>query len=79
MSNLQSHYHFKGKWLIYSTKHCKNNQLKAWNSHVEYPSRESKHDIKESKFNMFNPIFQYIYISGRTRLERSAVFTIYIY
>ena len=25
-------------------------------SHVEYHSREYKHDIKESKGNMFNPI-----------------------
>ena len=29
-----------------------------WNSRVEYPSRECKHDIKESKGNMFNPIFK---------------------
>ena len=28
---------------------------KAWNSPVEYPCREYKHDIKESKGNMFNP------------------------
>ena len=31
---------------------------KAWNSPVEYPSRECKHDIKESKGNMVNPIFK---------------------
>ena len=47
MSNLQTHYHFKldlqkvdqyteGKWLIRGTKHP-----------IEYPSRESKHDIKK--------------------------------
>ena len=29
---------------------------KACNSPVEYPSRESKHDINESECNMFNPI-----------------------
>ena len=29
-----------------------------WNSPVEYPSRECKHYIKESKGNMFNPIFK---------------------
>ena len=27
------------------------------NSPVEYPSKDSKHDIKESEGNMFNPIF----------------------
>ena len=31
---------------------------KAWSSPVEHPSRESKHDIKESQSNMFNPIFK---------------------
>ena len=31
---------------------------KAWNSPVEYPSRECKHDIKESKGNVLNPIFK---------------------
>ena len=40
MSNLQTYYHFKldfqkvdqhtgGKWLIHSTKHCKDNQLQS--------------------------------------------------
>ena len=28
-----------GKWLIHGTKRHKDNQLKAWNSPVEYPSR----------------------------------------
>ena len=28
------------------------------NSPVEYPNRECKHDIKESKGNMLNPIFK---------------------
>ena len=31
---------------------------KACNSSVEYPSREYKHDIKESKVDMVNPIFK---------------------
>ena len=31
---------------------------KAWNSPVEYPSRESKQDIKESEGNIYNPIFK---------------------
>ena len=31
---------------------------KAWNSHVDYPSRECKHDMNESEGNMFNPIFK---------------------
>ena len=31
---------------------------KVWNSPVEYISRESKHDTKESEGNMFNPIFK---------------------
>ena len=31
---------------------------KAWNSPVEYPSRECKHYIKESEVNMFKPIFK---------------------
>ena len=55
MSNLQTYYHVKldfqkvdqytgCKWLIHSP--------------VEYRSRECKHDIKESKGNMFNPIFK---------------------
>ena len=31
---------------------------KAWNSPVEYHSRESKHGIKESENIMLNPIFK---------------------
>ena len=31
---------------------------KAWNSPVDYPSRESKHEIKELEGNMFNPIYK---------------------
>ena len=31
---------------------------KAWNSPVEYPSREYKHDIKESEGILFNPKFK---------------------
>ena len=55
MSCLQTYYHFKlnfqkldqhteSKWLIHGT-----NRHKAWNSPVEYPSREYKLDINESK------------------------------
>ena len=50
MSNLQAHYHFKldvkkvdqhigGEWLMHDTKRHNDNQLIAWNSPVEYPSR----------------------------------------
>ena len=63
MSNLQTYYfkldfqkvdqHTGGKWLIHGNK-----RRNAWNSPVEYPSRECKHDIKESKGNMLNPIFK---------------------
>ena len=65
MSNLQTYmyYHFKldfqkvdqhtgGKWVILGTKRRKDNQLQS----LEHPGRECKHDIKESKGNMFNPI-----------------------
>ena len=31
---------------------------KAWNSPVEYPSRECKYDVRESIGNMFNPILK---------------------
>ena len=70
MSNLQTYYHFKldfqkmdqhtgGKWIIHGTPNAARTiSCKAWNSPVEYPSRECKHDIKESKGNMFNPIFK---------------------
>ena len=71
MSNLQTYYHFKldfqkvdqhtgDKWLIHGIKRRKDNQLQsqAWNSPVEYPSRECKHDIREFQGNMFNPIFK---------------------
>ena len=51
MSNLQTDYHFEldfqnydqhteGKWLIHGTKRHKAISCKAWNSPVEYPSRE---------------------------------------
>ena len=32
----------------------------AWNSHVEYTSRESKDDIKKSKDNIFNQVVNII-------------------
>ena len=46
MSNLQTHYAVR-------TISCK-----AWNTPVGYPSREYKHDIKESEGNMSNPILK---------------------
>ena len=69
MSNLQTHYHFKkdfqnvdqhtgGKWSIHGTKRHKDNQLQSLELPVEYPSRECKHDTKQIKGNLFNPIFK---------------------
>ena len=68
MSNLQTYYfkldfqnvdeHTGGKWLIHGTKRRKDNQLQSLELLVEYPSRECKHDIKESKGNMLNPMFK---------------------
>ena len=68
MSNLQTYY-FKldsKKWtniqgasgLSTAPNAARTISCKAWNSAVEYPSRECKHDIKESKGNMLNPIFK---------------------
>ena len=67
MSNLQTYYHFKldfqkvdqhigGKWLVHGTNRHKDNQLQSLDSPVEYPSRECKYNIKESKGDMFNSI-----------------------
>ena len=50
--------HTGGKWLIHGTKRHKDNQLQSLEIPVEYPSRECKHDIKESKGNMLDPIFK---------------------
>ena len=69
MSNLGTHYHFRldfqkvdqhswGNRLIHSTKHRKDNQLQSQEVPCRYPSRESKHGIKEPEGNMFNPIFK---------------------
>ena len=69
MSNLQTYYHFKldfqqvdqhtgGRWLIHGTKRRQDNQLQSLELPLEYHSRECKHDIKESKGKMFNPIFK---------------------
>ena len=69
ISNLQTYYHFKvdfqkvdqhtgGTWLIHDTKRRKDNQLQSLELPWKYPCRECKHDIKESKGNMFNPIFK---------------------
>ena len=68
MSNVQFYYHFKldfqkvdqhtgGKWLI-APNVARTISCKAWNSPVEYLSRECKHDMKESEGNMFNPTFK---------------------
>ena len=38
---------------------------KAWNSPVEYPSRECKHEIKGSECNMLNPIFKDENVQGQ--------------
>ena len=64
MPNLQIYYHLKlnfkkvdqhsgGKWLIHGTKRHRDNQLQSQEPPVEYPSREYKHYVKESKGNMF--------------------------
>ena len=64
MPSLQTHSHFKldfqkvdqntrGKWLIHSTKHRKDNQLQSLELPVAYPCREFKHDTKKSEGNMF--------------------------
>ena len=50
--------HTGGKWLIHGTKHHKDNQLQSLELLVEYHNTESKHGIKESEGNMFNPIFK---------------------
>ena len=76
MSKLQSHYHFKldfpkvdhtqgasGQSTVPNT--ARTISCKAWNSPVEYPSRESKHNIKESEDNMFNPNFKGNVLQGR--------------
>ena len=49
---------YRGKWLIHGPKCRKDNQLQSLEPPVEYPNRECKHDIKESKGNMFNPTFK---------------------
>ena len=65
MSNLQIHYHFKldfqkvdqntgDKWST-APNTARTISCKAWNSPFKYPSREYKHDIKESEGNKFNP------------------------
>ena len=43
---------------IHGTKHRKTISCKAWNYPIEYPSRASKRDIKESEGNVFNRIFK---------------------
>ena len=58
MSNLQTYYHFKldfqkvdqnagaSGWPM-APNVARTSSCKAWNSPVEYPSRECKHDIKK--------------------------------
>ena len=69
MSNLQTYYHFKrdfqkvdqhteGKWLIHGTKRRKDNQMKSLEPPLEYPSRECKHEIKDSEVYIFYPMFK---------------------
>ena len=68
MSNLQTYYHFKldfqkedqqgASGQSTTPNAARTISCKTWNSPVEYPSRECKHAIKESKGNMFNPIFK---------------------
>ena len=70
MSNLQPYYHFKldlqksgpTYWgQVVNPRHQTpqgQSVAKDWTSPVEYPSRECKHDTKESKGNVFNPIFK---------------------
>ena len=54
--------HTGSKWLIHGTKrHKGNTQLQAWNSPLEHPSRDCKHDInmiKQSEGSMFSPILK---------------------
>ena len=70
MSNLQTYFiilkldfqkmdqHTGGKWLIHGRNAARTISCNAWYSPVEYPSGDCKHGIKESKGNMFNPIFK---------------------
>ena len=44
--------------LIHGTKHHKDRNLQSLELPLEHSSIESKHDIKESEGNMFNPIFK---------------------
>ena len=48
----------RGKWFIHRTKHHKDNQLQSLELSCKYPSRDCKHDIKQSEGNMSNPIFK---------------------
>ena len=50
--------HTGSKWLSKATNAARTISSKVWNSPVEYPSRECKHDIKEPEGNMFNPMFK---------------------
>ena len=61
MPILQTHYHFKldfqiveqhtgGKWLIYGTKHCKENQLKSMELHLKFFTKSISHTLKDVCF-----------------------------
>ena len=70
MSELQAYYQFKldfqKKWTniqeasgwYTAPNAARTISCKAWNSLVEYPSRDGRHDIEESEGNKFNPIFK---------------------
>ena len=62
MSNLQTGFHFKLDFQkvdqqVVNPRH-RTPQRQSVAKPIEYPSRKCKHDIKESKGNMFNPLFK---------------------
>ena len=63
MTILQAYYHFKldfqkvdqhtgGNWLIHGTKRRKDSHLQSLEPPCKYPSRECKHNRKESEGNI---------------------------
>ena len=46
------------RWQMVNPRHQTPQGQSVANSSVGYPSRESKHEIKESEGHMFNPIFK---------------------
>ena len=63
--------HTGGKWLIHGIKHRKENRVQSLEPPppVDYPSKESKHDTKESERNLFSPIFKEN-VQGQTETSR---------